>query len=190
MDLLISHDCGRFAPARREILNVLSRFGDDCAQVQRTSVDGIVLVHTTLDGREVVRRCGELLREKSSTFEFAIKWVPVDYWCDSDLGAIRELLETKVRGQIAEGETWCLQIAKRRWERYHAQDIAPSLGRAIDRRVDLRRPDKLVRVDMVGTQTAVSVLRPDEIFSARRHPLPPTGPPISSSEACGTQQDS
>jgi len=167
MDLLVSHDCGRFRLAKREILAVLGRLGDDCAQVQRSGVDGIALVHTALDGRQVVRRCAALLRENVA-FEFAIKWVPVDYWCGSDLEAIRKLLESKVRDQIAEGETWGLQIAKRRWEQYHTKDIVAYLAPAIDRKVDLHHPDKLVHVDMVGTQTAISVLRPGEIFSARR----------------------
>jgi len=167
MNLLVSHDCGRFRRARREILAVLKRLGDDSAEVQRSGVNGIALVCTTLDGRDVIRRCAELARE-NFTFEFAIKWVPVDYWCDSDLEAIRKLLETKVRDQIAEGETWGLQVAKRRWEQYHTRDIVVNLARAIDRKVDLRRPDKLVRVDMMGRQTAISVLRPDEVFSVRR----------------------
>ena len=167
VDVLVSYDCGRFGRARREALAVLRRLGDEHAQVERSSVDGIALVHTTLDPREVVRRCRNLA-DQSYTFRFAIKWVPVDYWSDTDLDTIRWLLEDKVRGQIAERETWGMQVAKRRWERYHSREIIASLARAIDRTVDLEHPDKLVRVDVLGKRTAVSVLRPDEIFSARR----------------------
>ena len=170
MDLLVSYDCGRFGRARREILTVLRRLGDERAHVERSSVDGVAVVHTTLDAREVVRQCRSLTDE-SYTFQFAIKWVPVDYWCDTDLDTIRKLLEEKVRERIPAGETWGMQVAKRRWERYHSRDIVANLARAIDRKVDLRHPNKLVRVDVLGAKTAVSVLHPDEIFSVRRGQL-------------------
>lgn len=180
MDLLVSHACGRFGRAKREILTVLRRLGDDQAQVRRSGVDGIALVHTALDGREVVRQCREL-QNKNFAFEFAIKWVPVDYWCESDLGAIRTLLEAKVRDQIGARETWGMQVAKRRWEQYHTVDIIANLAPAIAGKVDLRHPDKLVRIDMIGQQTAVSVLQAADVFSVRQQrTLPESAPPLDS----------
>jgi len=163
-DLLVSYPWRRFGPARREILRILKRLGDEHARVERTDVDGVALVHTNLDGREVVRRCRELF-QTAPTFEFAIKWVPVDYWCDTDLDAMKKLIEEKIRGQIDANETWGMKVEKRGWQKYHAVDIIARLAEAIDRRVNLDRPDKLVRVDVVGRQTAISVLRPGEIFS-------------------------
>jgi hypothetical protein len=71
MDLLVSHDCGRFGRAKHEVLTVLRRLGDDHAQVRRSDVGGIALVHTALDAREVVRRCREL-QNANFTFEFAL----------------------------------------------------------------------------------------------------------------------
>jgi tRNA(Ser,Leu) C12 N-acetylase TAN1 len=176
MDLLVSHDCGRFGRAKHEILTVLRRLGDDRAQVRRSGVDGIALVHTGLDGREVIRRCREL-QQKNFVFEFALKWAPVDYWCDSELGAIRALLESKVRDQIAAGETWGMQVAKHRWEQYHTQDLIAHLAPAITRKVDLRHPDKLVRIDVVGRQTAISVLQSEDVFSVRQQLANPSSEP-------------
>ena len=172
MDLLVSYKCGHYGLARDEILDVLARLGDGQAQVERSSVDGIAHARTALDAREVTRRCRSLA-DQGYPFQFAIKWVPVDYWCESDLDAIRKVLEDKVRDRIDAGETWGLQVAKRRWETHHSHDIIVYLAGAIDRKVALSHPDKIVRVDVLGRRTAVSVLRPDEIFSVRRyHPAP------------------
>jgi hypothetical protein len=33
-----------------------------------------------------VRRCHELFRQ-GFAFEHAVEWVPVDYWCEADLGS-------------------------------------------------------------------------------------------------------
>jgi tRNA(Ser,Leu) C12 N-acetylase TAN1 len=164
MELLVSHQRGRYGKARREILRTLRRLGDEHPAVERTSVHGIALVHSGLDGREVVHRCRELFLE-GLAFEYAIKWVPVDYWCELDLEAMRNLLAQKVRDQIAHNETWGMKVEKRRWQRYSTRDIVLYLAGAIDRQVDLDHPDKLVRVDVVGGQVAVSVLRPGDVFS-------------------------
>lgn len=169
MDLLISYDCGRFRRARHETLDVLRRLGDEHSDAERSSVDGIAIAHTALDPREVVSRC-RCLAEQGYTFRFAIKWVPVDYWCDTELDTIRKLLAQKVRDRIAADETWGMQLAKRRWETHHSHDIVVDLARAIDRKVALTHPDKLVRVDVLGAKTAISVLRPEEVFSVRRSP--------------------
>ncbi len=163
-DLLVSYPWRRFGPARREIRRILKRLGDEYACVERTDVDGVALVCTNLDGREVVRRCRELF-QTAPTFEFAIKWVPVDYWCDTDLDAMKKLIEEKIRDRIDANETWGMKVEKRCWQKYHTADIIAHLAEGIDRRVNLDRPDKLVRVDVVGRQTAISVLRPGDIFS-------------------------
>jgi tRNA(Ser,Leu) C12 N-acetylase TAN1 len=165
MDLLVSYQRGRYGRAKREILHVLQRLGDEHPMIDRTAVDGIACVRTALDGRFVVRGCRELL-EKGFAFEDAIKWVPVDYWCEADLHAMHRLLADTVRAQIAPTETWGLKIAKRRWQRYHTSDIITQLAGAIDRKVDLDHPDKLVRVDVVGNEVGISILRPGEVFSA------------------------
>lgn len=132
--------------------------------VERTAVHGIARVHAQRDARDVVRGCRGLFLD-GFPFEHALRWVPVDYWCERDLEAIRRLLADEVRGRIAPDETWGMQVEKRDWEGRRTHDLVVDLARAIDRRVDLDHPDKLVRVDAVGEQVAVSVLRPDDVFS-------------------------
>jgi tRNA(Ser,Leu) C12 N-acetylase TAN1 len=165
MELLVSYQRRHYGKARREILLVLGRLGDPRPSVERTAVDGIALARTTLDGRDVVHRCRELFLHDFA-FEHAVKWVPVDYWCDTDLQAIRRILAEKVRDRIAPEETWGMEVAKRRWQRFHTQEIVANLAGAIDRRVDLDHPNKLVRVDVIGREVAISVLQPGEVFSA------------------------
>ncbi len=173
MDLLVSYKRGRYGRAKREIFHVLEHLGDEHPLIERTAVDGIAFVRTALDGRLVVQECRALFKE-GLAFEDAVKWVPVDYWCETDLQVIHRLLAERVRDRIAPNETWGLKVAKRRWQRYHTDDIIKQLAGAIDRRVDLDHPDKLVRVDVVGAEAAISVLRPDDVFSATA--IPHTSP--------------
>lgn len=145
---------------------MLRRLGDDQATMEWTVVNGISVLHTALDGRQVIAKCRALLREGEVAFEFAVKWVPVDHWCDTDLDAMKLVIEDHVTGRIAPTETWAMKVHKRRWQTYHTDEIVDYLAPSIDRPVDLTVPDKIVWVDVIGRNTAVSVLRPEEIFSS------------------------
>lgn len=165
MDLLVSYSWGRFYPARREIVRILNEFGDENPLVQKTAVMGIAFVRTCLDNRDVIHRCRELL-ETGAEFFFAIKWLPVDYWCETDLDAMKQVITDHIKDRIGENETWGMIVKKRRWQRYHTDEIVEHLAASIERKVDLRDPDWIVWVDVVGRETAISLLRPKDIFSA------------------------
>ena len=166
MDLLISYPWGRFRAARHDVVDILKRFGDDHPQIWRTAVEGIAWVSTCLDNREVTRRCGELFRSDPLAFQNAVKWVPVDYWCDTSLEEMKKLVEEKIRPQIAEHETWGMKVEKRRWQRHHTAEIVAYLAPSIDRKVNLDNPNKWLRIDVVGRQTAISLVKAGDVFSS------------------------
>ena len=165
MDLLISFQWGRFYPMRRESVRTLKKLGDEHPVVEWTAVDGIAVAHSCLDNREVIRKCRELLRTAEVSFEFAVKWVPVDYWSDTDLDETKKVLDSHVNARIGPEETWAMRVHKRRWQRYHTADIVAYLAPNIDRKVNLTNPDKIVWIDVIGRRTAISILKPDDIFS-------------------------
>lgn len=139
--------------------------GDPYATMGWTFVMGIAVAHTSLDTRQVIRQCRELYHQGKIHFDFAVKWVPVDYWCWTDLDTIKQLIDVKVLPRIHPEETWAMQVNKRRWQTYHTIDIVTALASDIDRKVNLSHPDKIVWIDIIGNDTAISVLDPNEIFS-------------------------
>lgn len=165
VDLLVSHPRRFYGSARQEIARLLGRFGDPEPHVEKSGIPGICVVHTSLEPRQVVASCAQLFHAEPDAFRFAIKWVPVDYWCEKDLDAMKRLIEERVAPGIGAQETWALKVEKRGWPEYHTADIVRRLAEAIDRKVRLKAPDKLVRVDVLGRTVAVSVLRPGESFS-------------------------
>lgn len=161
----MSYPWGCYGPAQKEIVRILRRFGDPAPHVEKCGVPGISVVHTSLDNRHVIARCAELRRGEPDSFRFSIKWVPVDYWCEKDLDAIRRLIEEQVAPRIGAQETWAMKVEKRGWGQYHTVEIVQRLAEAIVRKVRLRAPDKLVRIDVLRSVVALSILRPGEIFS-------------------------
>jgi tRNA acetyltransferase TAN1 len=168
MDLLVSYNWGQFSQARHEILRILKQFGDAMPWVERTGVKGIAFVRCALDNREVIRRCRALWEsEPLNSFEFAVKWVPVDHWCATDLSTMKEVIDQQIIGQIGQDQTWGMVVQKRRWQKYHTIEIIEFLAEGIESKVDLNNPDWIIWVDVVGRETGISLLRPQDIFSIR-----------------------
>jgi tRNA acetyltransferase TAN1 len=166
-DLLVSYSWGGFRNVRNEIIATLAHFGDPAPTVDRTSVFGIALVRTSLNNRAVIKQCRALWQEYGSRrFQFAIKWVPVDYWCETDLDAIKEVIDTKLKDRIKANQTWGMVVKRRRYQKHHTIDVVRYLAEDIDRKVDLNEPDWIVWVDIIGKATAIALLKRDETFSS------------------------
>ena len=156
--------------ARREIVHFLRLLGDEEFVVERTLARGIVGVKTRLDARDVVRQLRALFNEDPSRFQYTLKWVPVDLWTNSDIESMKIAVES-VKDKIGPGERWRMTVEKRRYTMHHTIDIIGALAELIDEKVDLKNPDKILRVDIIGRFAGVSVLSPGEIFSTTRLPL-------------------
>jgi 2-dehydropantoate 2-reductase len=189
-DLLVSYPRSLYGPARREIERLLARFGDRTPGVEKSGIPGICVVHSRLDPRQVVAQCAALCGSEPAAFRFTLKWVPVDYWCEKNLDAMQALLAERVAPRIAPHETWAMQVEKRGWAEYHTAQIIERLAEAIDRRVSLKAPDKLVRLDILARAVAVSVLRPGEVFSIAAQPSEGVDARQAAARACSSSASS
>lgn len=166
MDLLVSHSWGHFHQARTEVIQILNQMGDPGPSVERTPVLGIALVHSCLNNRLVIQQCKTFRQERGlSSFQFAIKWVPVDYWCRTDLEDMKRVIDTHLADYVKPDQTWGMVVKKHRFQRYHSIDIVHHLAQDVHRQVNLNKPDWIVRVDILGKETSIAFLKPDEIFS-------------------------
>lgn len=166
MDLLVSYSWNHYYLAKPEIIRILKEFGDPAPLVEKRGVKGIAVVHTCLDNREVIQRCRALWEsDPQNSFETAVKWVPVDYWCQTDLVAMKKVIDSEIKDQIEVNQTWGMKVHKRRWQQYHTIEITEYLAAGIERKVDLGNPDWIIWVDVIGQETAISLLKQEEIFS-------------------------
>ncbi len=166
-NLLVSHRFKEQQEAFEEIVSLLNKLGDSQPQVVDTTVKGIIGVKTQIDARTVTSKLRELFRENNENIKFAIKWVPIDNWCDSSLDVMVEMVQ-KVKDQIGPDETWAMDIEKRKYPNVRTYDILTRLAENIKARVDLKKPQKILRVDIMGTEAGISVLKPEDIFSVSR----------------------
>ncbi len=166
-NLLVSYSWGAYKGAVEEIVRVLRTLGDGEPLVRRTLAEGIIGVKTCLDPRMVVTDLRRLFYEDPAAFRYTLKWVPVDLWAPSDLESMKEAV-AELRKNIGANETWRMTLEKRRYTRHHKIEIIRELAELIDKKVNLEKPDKILRVDILGKYAGISLLKPQEIFSVIR----------------------
>lgn len=167
-NLLVSHDPRSYYLARQEIFRILEECGDDNPKISRTIAKGVTGVKTSLNNREVIALLKEKFASQRNIFRFTAKWTPIDLWCDaSNLEPLKRALSS-LTDKILPGEKWMMHVEKRRYVTHHKAEIIKELASAIQEKVDLRNPDKIVWIEIVGKQAGISIITPSEVFSLYR----------------------
>lgn len=163
-NLLVSVGWGNFYRAQKEIMTILSAMDGDLPVVRRTIAQGIVGVETRLDPRKVVEKLYAFYSQNPYLFSCTLKWVPVDHWTSSDLPAMENLIAS-LKDSVGKDERWMMVVEKRRYTLHHKADIINRLAAHIGGKVDLHNPEKIIRIEIIGRNAGITVLRPAEIFS-------------------------
>jgi len=166
-NLLVSCSWSAYRKAKKEISQVLRLLGDEEPFVKPTLAQGIIGVKTSLNPKQVIRELQRLFEEGQFVFEYTLKWVPVELWTFSDIESMKEAV-VRLRDKIQPGERWRITLEKRRYTLHHKIDIIRELAELIDEKVDLEKPDKILRVDIIGKYAGISVLSPHDIFSTTK----------------------
>lgn len=167
-NLLVSCKWNRARETAQEVTGLLKEFGDPSPIIERTLARGIVGVQTRLDARETVSNIRKLFQSDPTRLEFAIKWVPIDSWVQATLPALVERVK-QVAGQIGPKEAWRTIVEKRRFTKYHSEEIIRTLEVHIkSKKIDLHNPDKILRIDILGKWAGVTILKPEDVFSTAK----------------------
>jgi tRNA acetyltransferase TAN1 len=166
-NLLVSCSWGNYGRAKEEIVRILKTLGDENPIVRRTIAEGIIGVQTRLDSREVIHGLQRLFNEDPSLIQHTLKWVPVDLWTYSDMESMKSAVKELGKG-IEADEKWRMTVEKRRYTQFHRIEIIGELAELVDRKVDLEKPDKIIRIDIIGKYAGMSLLKPQDIFSTAK----------------------
>jgi len=166
-NLLVSCPWTTTWKAKQEIADLLKLLGDEQPIIKPTIARGIIGVKTHLDSREVIQNLQKKFTKNPLAFQYTQKWMPTDLWTHSDIDSMKEAI-SNLRKKIKKGERWRMTVEKRRYTQHHKIEIIKELAQLIPAKVDLRNPNKIVRIDIIGKYATVSVLLPNEIFSATK----------------------
>ena len=165
-NLLISTSRGNERNACTEAWYLLKEAGDDSAQVDVTQVIGLLVAETKIPPLETVERLRGVMRSRPWEFKYLLKVVPIELVVSTGLGEVEEAAR-RLSERIGEGETFRITVEKRH-SNLSTVSIIEAAARPIKRKVNLKNPDRILHIEVLGKVTGISLIKPDEILSVER----------------------
>ncbi len=105
---------------------------------------------------------------KSEPFKvrFIMRIIPVDKVVDTKINAIVKAVK-ELSSAIGPAETFRITIEARD-SPYSEKELIDAIADAVDRKVNLDSPDKIVLLEVFGEYSGVSVISPREIVSIQK----------------------
>jgi tRNA acetyltransferase TAN1 len=147
-----------------EILNILEDAGDSEAEAEVTDIIGIVLVLTRIDPFEVVQIFRKLVINEPWEIHYILRVLPIELVGPTQLKYIATSSK-KLALKMEKHETFRITVEKRHAS-LSSSDIIKAVAANIDNVVNLKVPDWIILVEIVGRLTGISVLRANQIFSS------------------------
>ena len=166
MNLIITCQRNLEDPAMLEAQNMLERFGDKAALIEKTLFSGIILVKTSLDNIKVLDNFREIIEDEPWLIKYCSRIIPIQKECETKLDEIRD----KVSGLsdvIKENDTYRITVEKRQ-SSLHTSEIISNIADSLSNKVSLENSDWEIIVQILRNKTGVSVIPPDTILSVDR----------------------
>jgi tRNA acetyltransferase TAN1 len=162
MNLIVTSAKGLEARASAEFKEVALLSGIRKVSIERSAYDGVLEVEVE-NPKALLSFISEFVRSEPFRVRFVMRVIPVDRVVDTKLeeivAAVGELGQN-----IGATETFRITIEARE-SPYSDKQLIDAIADAVDRKVSLDAPDKIVFVQVFGEYTGVSVLGPGEILS-------------------------
>lgn len=162
-NFIITCNRGQEFHAVFEVEHVFSLVGDKSVKVWESGIRGLLLARTSLDPIHAIRSIKRLADERIDIFNLTLRYIPILTVVKTDINEMKSAVK-ELASLIKPDESFRVTVEKRRTS-LHSRDIIIALADIVDRRVDLKNPDKVILVEVIGGVTGISIVRPDDILS-------------------------
>ncbi len=163
-NLLVSTYRNREDDCTSELWYLFRELGDDSIEVRRALVPGLLLVKTKLDPFEAAKRIGEIAKERPWDVRYTLKLTPIDVVTSDNEEEIRKAAVDIAIKKIGENETFRITINKR-LSNLSSKKLIEEIAKEINRKVNLKDPDKVLQIEIIGKDVGIAVLKPGDIIS-------------------------
>ena len=165
-NLIVTTPRGQENLAAIELEDLLKSFGDGSPEVSITNVAGLLTAKTSLDPLDVIERVKKIIEEEPWRIGNLMRFIPVEEVVESNIEKISEAVE-KLSSKIPEDASFRITIEKRHTS-LSSSEIIENAAKKINRKVNLKNPDWIVLIEIIGAFTGISVIKPDQILSVAK----------------------
>jgi tRNA acetyltransferase TAN1 len=162
MNLIVTSAKGLEARASAEFKEVALLSGIRKVTIERSAYDGVLEVEVE-NPKVLLSFISEFVRSEPFKVRFIMRVIPVGRVVDTKIEEIVGAV-TELTSNIGAAESFRITIEARD-SPYSDKQLIDAIADAVDRKVSLDSPDKIVLIQIFGEYTGVSVLSPNEILS-------------------------
>lgn len=163
-NLLITYDPHKEGSARAEAEAVLAEIKEKPI-FEKSRVEGVFLVKIS-EPKSAVKKLVEVCKKSPERFEVTFRYIPIEQWTKSSVPGMEKIIKELVKG-IRRDEKWKMEINKRHYDILPNSELILKLTEVVDReKVDLKKPEKIIQVEILGENAGISLLKPAEILDA------------------------
>ena len=166
MNLIITCQRNLEEPTILEIQNILERFGDADAIIEKTIFSGIIQIETKLDSMNVLDGFKDLIEEEPWLIKYCSRIIPIQEECESKLDHITDKVNS-LSSIIKKNETYRITVEKRQ-SSLHTKDIISKIADSLSNKVSLENSDWDIIIQVLRDRTGISIIPPNSILSVER----------------------
>ena len=148
--------------AEEELLDLLELFGDYQPESQITDINGVVVAYTNLEAFQIIDSVRQLVKNEPWRVRYVLRLIPIESVVDTKLEDMAKTVRN-LTPKMHIQDTFRITV-ERRHTLMRPEDIIVTLASQIDNKVDLKNPNWIVLVEIIGALTGISILKPDQIF--------------------------
>ncbi|HLD49373.1 MAG TPA: THUMP domain-containing protein [archaeon] len=165
-NLLVTYDPSRIGKAKAEVQELLKEV-DEEAEFLDSKTDGLFLLKVE-NAKHAVKKLRSICRDEKEKFECTFKWVPIEKWTSSQINDMAKALKD-IEERIGDDEKWKMDLTKRHYDSMSTTELIMKLTENIEKpNVDLKNPDKIVKVEIIGENAGISLLDADEFLDVQK----------------------
>ncbi|HXZ24057.1 MAG TPA: THUMP domain-containing protein [Methanomassiliicoccales archaeon] len=166
-NLLVSCHSNAMGLGETEVRDRLREIGVSVEGIEVSEAEGVLEVLVSGESKRAVAAVRASCALNPSLFVQTHHWVPIEKWVES-----KDSEMARATGEIGKGimpeDKWMLHLHKRHVTQ-HSGDLIRILTDPINRgKVDLKRPDKIVVVELLGQKAGIALVAKDEILDVNK----------------------
>lgn len=162
-NLIVSYDPSHAGSAKQEVENVLKEIKHNFKHLKQ-DIDGLFNLRVK-DARKTVKSLAKLCGKKPEFFEKTFHWTPIDKWCKSTVKDMQNVVK-KFEKDIKKTEKWKMELDRKHHKGGDTIELILKLTEAVNKpKVDLEKPEKIIKVEIVGNKAGLALLKADELLN-------------------------
>ncbi|MFC2144734.1 hypothetical protein ACFLQQ_00205 [Actinomycetota bacterium] len=158
--LIVTYDPAHQKSCEESLKNVMEAAGAK-PKFLKSKYNGIFLIELSKP-KEVVKMLIKLSKKDQEIFGKTHRYIPVDKWVSSKVPDMQKAIKSMVP-KIGENEKWKMDLEKRYYHKLDYNDLILKLTEVVDhKKIDLKKPKKIIKVEIIGTNAGISLLEPGE----------------------------